>query len=166
MGIIFRVIASVVIFLLAMIAAAAGIEIASGARRPGLVPLATLLIVAPFLFVIWENRLPRQRGSLIPLTGEKQISQHLTSQDQDKDQVPILGQSKSFPWIVFVPVMILLVLATLIKLSTKQDKTPVSELQNPHEYDDVFRKFWDSPAAGELPPRVLRDQKSDKLPSY
>ena len=54
-----NVILSVVAWVVCTLIAAAAIEMILGAPRPGFVPLATLVILAPVLFVIWRPRRSR-----------------------------------------------------------------------------------------------------------
>ncbi len=55
MKIVGKIALSLLALFVAMIIAAAGIEIGFGESRPGFVPMVTLVIVAPLLFLIWRK---------------------------------------------------------------------------------------------------------------
>ena len=51
-----KIAASAVAVLVAVLVAAATIEVIYGAPRPGFVPVAALAIASPVLFLIWRKR--------------------------------------------------------------------------------------------------------------
>ena len=55
MKIVGKVCLSLLVFFVVMLIAAAGIEIGFGESRPGYVPMVTLVIVIPVLFLIWRK---------------------------------------------------------------------------------------------------------------
>jgi hypothetical protein len=51
-----KVVLSVLVVLVAVVVAAAGLELVFGRPRPGFVPLTVLALVAPALWAIWRPR--------------------------------------------------------------------------------------------------------------
>ena len=51
-----NIVLSVVAWVVATLIAAAAIEVITGAARPGLVPLVSLVVLAPVLFLIWRPK--------------------------------------------------------------------------------------------------------------
>lgn len=107
-----------------------------------------------------SSKLPDEQKSNqaldVPSRPLAEAVQHDVYEGKNKDH--------GFPGVVFVPLVILLAIAVFIKLTSGQNQTSVPNLPRSHQYDDVFRKFWDN-TSSEQPPRALREQKSDKLPS-
>ena len=50
-----KIAVSAIAFFVVMLIAAAGIEIGFGEPRPGFVPMTTLVLVAPVLYLIWRK---------------------------------------------------------------------------------------------------------------
>ena len=55
MRIAIKAIISVVAFFVVLLAVAAAIEVSLGERKPGLINLITLAIMAPVLFLVWRR---------------------------------------------------------------------------------------------------------------
>jgi hypothetical protein len=53
---IWKVTASLVAFPIVILIAAAAIEIVTGVARPGFVPMLTMVIMIPLMYVIWRKR--------------------------------------------------------------------------------------------------------------
>jgi hypothetical protein len=51
-----KIAGSLIAWVIATLIAAAGVEIAFGVPRPGVVPLVTLVLLSPILFLIWRPR--------------------------------------------------------------------------------------------------------------
>jgi hypothetical protein len=56
MGKVGKIVLSIVVVFVAMLVAAAGVEIVFGEARPGLTPMIILMIAGPILYLIWRRR--------------------------------------------------------------------------------------------------------------
>jgi len=56
MRLLLRIVGSILAWVIVTLIAAAGVEVAFGVPRPGFVPLVTLVLLAPVLFLIWRPR--------------------------------------------------------------------------------------------------------------
>jgi hypothetical protein len=56
MRLVLKIAGSLIAWMVAALIVTVGVEIAFGVPRPGFVPLPTLIIVAPILYLIWRPR--------------------------------------------------------------------------------------------------------------